>query len=531
MTAPVLSDADFAALARYLSVEAGLVFDASRRPGLSTVVADRFAATGLRNVPDYLTLIDDGTDAGRAERQALLDGVTIQETHFYRNGAQMDALRTTLLPELLARASDESRDLRVWSAGCSTGEEPYTLSMLVHEVAEARQLDVRARILGTDVSQAALDVAVDATYAGRTIELAEDGALERWFDAVPAAQSLPGPSPTYRVSDRVRDYVRFSRHNLVTDDPPLSTGEADLIVCRNVTIYFARETTRELVERFHRALRPGGYLMLGHAETLWQVSDAFSLVPVGEAFVYRKDAVPLTYAQSSAAMRGGRRTGRALRALHVPSPRVERKSRELSGAGAAPSTPQAPGGRRAADPLLSSVQAKLERVARDHAALPDPVAAVEAAMTPALSPGAELLGQARTASSAGHYARAAELCGHALRADAMLTDAYVLRGQSWSTLGDDLRALEDLRKAVYLEPAAGHAHFLLAGALARVGQPASAARSFRAAAASLPRVSPETVDGLLDGRDVHELVALCEQLAEASERAATAASASGRSTT
>jgi chemotaxis protein methyltransferase CheR len=518
-----LSDADFAALARYLSVEAGLVFDASRRPGLTSVLSDRFAETGIASVPEYLSFVSGDSEAATEERQALLDGVTIQETHFYRNGAQVDALRTTLLPDLLARAAVERRDLRVWSAGCSTGEEPYTLSMLVHEVAALHQIDVRARILGTDVSQAALDVAAAAEYAGRTVDLAEEGAVERWFDRVPADRGLPVAAPTYRVRDEVRDYVRLARHNLVTDESPMSAGEADLIVCRNVTIYFARETTRALVERFHRALRPGGYLMLGHAETLWQVSDAFSLVPVGEAFVYRKDSVPLSYAEPSAAVRAnGRHSGRA-RARAA----VARTARPV---GRRPDVepPRAEASRRAADPLLSSVQARLGQVAADHAALPEAIAAVTAAT---VSPGAQLYGQACSASAAGHYARAAELAGHALRADPMLADAYVLRGQSWSTLGEDDKALDDLRKAVYLEPAAGHAHFLLAGALSRLGQPAAAARSFRAAAASLPRVSPETVHGLLDGRDVHELVALCEQLAEASERAATAASGSGRSTT
>ena len=192
------------------------------------------------------------------------------------------------------------------------------------------------KIIGTDVSAAALDVARAGVYSGRTIHLAEPGAVERWFDA--------RSDGSYSVAQPVRDLVEFRLQNLVTDEPPFGTGEVDLVVCRNVTIYFGRETTARLVGGFHRLLTMGGYLLLGHAETLWQISEDFSLLPVGEAFVYRKDAVPQSGRRPSVGRRGRCRSSaappprRVMRdVLRVPSLRPRRAP--------APQPPARPAGR------------------------------------------------------------------------------------------------------------------------------------------------------------------------------------------
>lgn len=506
-----LSDADFTAFAQFLAREAGLVFDTSRRPGLSAVVAERLDVTGIESVPDYLAFVSrqDGT----LERQRLLDGVTIQETHFYRNGAQIESLRLHLLPDLMRRCAAEGRPLRIWSAGCSTGEEPYTLAMLALEVRAALRLDVGIVIVGTDVSAAAVEVAERATYAGRTVDLAEDGALARWFDRA--------PGEAFRVRDEVRELVSFRVHNLITDEPPFPPGSLDLVVCRNVTIYFARETTRALVHRFHDVIRPNGYLLLGHAETLWQISDAFALVPVAEAFVYRKEApvpvaapTPAPRPATPAASTDGSATIVPVNRAPRPFPR---RTRTRNGSSRVP-----PRAVRAADPIVSAAAAAVERATSE---LVNTRETTERATAHARSrsAGVDALIAARQAWAEGRYSNVVELSHRATHADPMLVDAYVLGGQASSTLGDDVGALDALRKAVYLEPSAGHAHFLLAGALARLGQPGPAARSFRAAAASLPLVSPEQLRFLLDGRDVQELVDLCDQLADASERIAAAA--------
>ena len=149
-----LTDAEYAALAGFLAQQAGLVFDQTRRPALAAIVTDRIAETGAADLGAYLARIS--APAGADERQRLLDEVTIPETHFFRNPPQMEALRRRLLPELMRRAVARGRTLTIWSAGCSTGEEPYSLAMLAAEVAASLPEAPRIRIVATDLSSAAV---------------------------------------------------------------------------------------------------------------------------------------------------------------------------------------------------------------------------------------------------------------------------------------------------------------------------------------------------------------------------------------
>ena len=462
MTARVLTDEEYEVVTVSLVRMAGLVFDASRRGAITAILSERMDKTKHPSVESYLAFVE--SVAGMTERQQLLDAVTIQETHFFRNLPQIEALRRDVLPELLRRARNTGRPLTIWSAGCSTGEEPYTIAMLLVEILQGTG-PYPVRILGTDVSAAALDVARAGVYSGRTIQLAEPGAVERWFDK--------RSDGSYSVAQPVRDLVEFRLQNLVIDEPPFEPGEVDLVVCRNVTIYFGRETTTRLVGSFHRLLTVGGYLVLGHAETLWQISDEFSLLPVGEAFVYRKDAVP---------------------AARRPA---------LRGAPAAATTPSPP--RRVMQNVLRVPGLRPRRHTTS-----EPPPRTEAARIP--SPADDLL-RAREALSRGNYDEAATLAERATATNPLLVDGYIVEGRALSNQGDDDGALAALRKAVFLDPAAAHAHFLLATTLARVGDPSGAALSFASAANTLPGASPETLSELLDGRAVSDLVDLCRQLA------------------
>lgn len=470
-TAHVVSDAEYSMVSDTLVRMAGLVFDVSRRGAISAILLERMDKTNHGSVSSYLGFVE--SMGGAVERQQLLDAVTIQETHFFRNLPQIEALRTDVLPELIRRTRSSGRPLTVWSAGCSTGEEPYTLAMLLVQLFE-QSGPVPVKIIATDVSEAALDVARAGVYSGRTIQLAEAGAVERWFDA--------RSDGSYSVAQQVRDLVDFRLQNLVTDAPPLSTGDADLIVCRNVTIYFGRETTTRLVRGFHRLLTVGGYLLLGHAETLWQISEDFSLLPVGEAFVYRKDAVP--------------QHGHRPAPTRPPEP-----------------APQLSQPRRAMRDVLRVPGLRPKRATETPPPPPAPTALP--------SPLEDLI-KARSALHAGQYAEAASLAERATAAHPMLVDGYIIEGRALSNQGDDDGAIAALRKAVFLDPAAAHAHFLLATTLARVGDPGGAALSFSAAAQTLPGASPETLSELLDGRAVSDLVDLCRQLAVSIEPGAQA---------
>ena len=287
----VLTDEDFDALRALLQDAAGLVFDSNRRDSLAFCVAARLRATGAPDVASYLRLV---RAPGSAEHQRLLDEVTIQETCFFRFPPQMRALRTHVLPELLRHAESRGRRLRVWSAGCSTGEEPYTVAMLLADLLPSTGgWDVQ--VLATDVSHQALEAARAARYGSRSVQLASPEQRERFFTRESGG--------AYVVRPEIRAKVRFSAHNLVRDAAPAQG--LDLVLCRNVTIYFDRPTTRALMARVHASLRDGGYLLLGHSETLWQVNEDLRLVPVGSGddatFVYRRtDAAPAAPARTPA---------------------------------------------------------------------------------------------------------------------------------------------------------------------------------------------------------------------------------------
>jgi len=451
-----LRDEDFVLVRDYLAATAGLAFADNRRAALAAVVADRLHATGVPDVPTYVAALS--TSGGERERERLLDAVTVRETSFFRNPPQMEALRSTVLPALLARAGARGRPVTIWSAGCSTGEEPYTLAMLLVELAGSAAGRPPARILATDVSAGAVRTARQATYAGRTLDALPAKRRDRFF--------APGPRGTFLVRDEVRSLVEVIGHNLVTDPLPFEAGEVDLVVCRNVTIYFSRPTTRLLIGRFHDVLAPDGFLLLGHSETLWQLSDAFTLQSVGDAFVYRPGSA------------AGRR----------------RRSPEPGTARHPVRTPRLP-----------------RRRPRPPAAPPPPAAAaVDVRPIPAL------LDAARAALASGDYADAARLAEAACAASPLLTEAYVVLGHARSTLAQDAGALEALRKAVFLDPGHGIAYFLIGGALARQGQHSLAAVAYRAAAETLPGTAQGTLETYLGGRSVDDLVGVSERLARSS---------------
>jgi chemotaxis protein methyltransferase CheR len=471
---PPLSDAEFAELAALLHRTAGLAFDDTRRESLAYSVNERMRASGCATVADYLRLLADPT--AHAERQALLDEVTIPETHFFRNPPQIRALRQHVLPELMRQAADR-RTLRIWSAGCSTGEEPYTIAMLVRELLPANAgWDVK--IIATDISTRALAAAERGRYAERSFVMTDPIDRQRFF-------VLETESRSYSIRPEVRELVEFRHHNLVADQPPFEPGVVDLVLCRNVTIYFDRETTKRLMTRLHGSLRDGGYLFLGHAETLWQISTDFSLVSLGDAFLYRRqpeDGEPRQVLPD-------RRTEDELRPTKADRRRGPADRRRIGL------------GRRKHEPAATrtvpapSAAAPIATIT----ASPDPLVAVRAAV------------------ANGKYDEAADLAAEVVAADPLRCDAHYLHGLALTNLSRDAEALVVLRKAVYLSPGDGFAHFLLGGALERLGEHVAASRSYRAAAVTLGERPRDAVAPELGGRSVAELASVCEQLATRAE--------------
>jgi chemotaxis protein methyltransferase CheR len=532
-----MTDDEFDALRGILEAVAGLVHDESRRDALAFAVSGRIYATGVPSVARYLGMLDG--PAGARERQKLIDVVTIQETHFFRNPPQIRALRQHVLPELIRRSMAENRPLTIWSAGCSIGEKPYNLAMLVRELMPMATRE-HVRILGSDISASALSFAESARYGPRAVQMADPIDLGRWFNT---------DHDSNVVRDDVRELVEFRLHNLITEAPPFDDGEVDLLLCRNVTIYFNRATTKALMGRFHTALCDGGYLFLGHSETLWQLSDAFTLVPLGDAFVYRRDDGPHGWAtiadrrteDGDAPILLQERRGPGER-RHWLTDTARRDRTSASPRPAAPPTQLPPGSRLSGGWPSVGVQPVTAPTGQPSRGLPaqrpDPTSpltsmggrrepgttgqahpAMGRPSTPPRSPD-DFLASARAALSAGRYPDAVVAAARAAKADSLLVDPHLISGEALVNMGRDADAIKELRQAVYLQPDCAPAQLLLAGALDRQGEAAAAGRAYRASASMVGDLPPERVAGFFGGRDAAELVALCIRLAMQAERAA-----------
>jgi chemotaxis protein methyltransferase CheR len=259
-----LSSDAFQRISTTMEEVAGIRIPAGKEMLVRSRLAKRLRALGLPDFRSYLELMD--ADPTGAELTRMVDALTTNKTAFFRESAHFEHLATEVLPAL------DGAGLRIWSAGCSTGEEPYTLAMLLAEEGVGPR---SARILATDISDRALAHARNAEYPASTLEGVPAALRKRYFEQTSEGQ--------FRVEQGIRSQVAFARLNLMADWP--MRGPFDVIFCRNVMIYFDREIRERLVRRFHDLLRAGGYLYVGHSESLTGLDHPFRYV---RPAVYRR---------------------------------------------------------------------------------------------------------------------------------------------------------------------------------------------------------------------------------------------------
>jgi chemotaxis protein methyltransferase CheR len=220
------------------------------------------------------------------EMVALLNEITIGETSFFRNQPQLDALRQIIIPKVLeAKSKLPLRRLRIWSAGCSTGEEPYTLSMMMLEEAHGRLKDWTVEILATDLNERSLAHAKAGIYGTYSTRNLSPQYRQKYF--TPAGDQL-------QVQPQVRPSIAFSRLNLSDDARMTFMKSLDVIFCCNVLIYFDLASKKRVIQHFYNNLLPHGYFFLGHSESLYGVTDNFRLVHLPGATAYVKAERSLT---------------------------------------------------------------------------------------------------------------------------------------------------------------------------------------------------------------------------------------------
>jgi chemotaxis protein methyltransferase CheR len=258
-TSPLaLTDDQCDRFSRLVQERFGLFFSDKRRVELERGVLYAFAATNCASLDEFYYLLHDPASTTLLEER-LVNALTICETHFFRDAAQFDAIRQHVLPQIIERRRS-LRTLRIWSVGCASGEEPYSIAILLRELIPNVD-EWSITILGTDINTQALERARRAVFS----EWAFREDLARQMQSVYFTKQENG----YALSSEIRRMVTFNRLNLMEDRYPsyaTNTTFMDLILCRNVTIYFPLEVTQQVIDRLHSAQTDGGWLVVGHSE-------------------------------------------------------------------------------------------------------------------------------------------------------------------------------------------------------------------------------------------------------------------------
>ncbi len=429
---PSIDTADLALFHDFLIIHSGLHFDSRNVKILERGLMRRMRALNARDYRHYFTYLATYHET-RDELKKLLALLTVGETYFFRYGAQFEALVEEVIPELIKR-NRTSRTLRIWSAGCSSGEEAYTLALLLTEMfPQLRHWTVE--ILATDINKQALRKSRQGIYGSRALRLVPPHYLQRYFKQQ--------QGPLQQVDARLRQKIKFFFLNLQTSpfpDAENGTQGIDVIFCRNVMIYFPLETNRTLVERFSRCLNPQGYLFLGHAESLLNISERFVRRQKESGFYYQLDVeTPIRREPSSIT---------PPRATSVsPSPQlpeekpVAKESVTPPFASTLPSVPVA-----GIDDLLFQANTAFHR---ENFKTASHLYAIVLGKEPENI--AALIGQGFIAANRGDSAAALTFCHKALATDDLATDAYILSGLIHEQQGEETSAIEAYRKALLLD--------------------------------------------------------------------------------
>lgn len=259
-TATRLSDRHFRSIAELVETEVGIKLPAAKRLMLEGRLLKRVRALDYADVNEYVEHLFDA-DHFETELVHLIDCVTTNKTDFFREPSHFDFMKNTAVPELLRRRGRGTRPLKIWSSACSTGMEAYTIGMVLDDLATAGA-NFRFSVLGTDISTSVLKLAATGIYTAEMIAPVPVELAKRYF-----LSSRDPSSDEVRVVPRLRRSTNFMRMNLMDTVYPVDR-DVDIIFCRNVLIYFDKPTQQKVVEQLCTHLRPGGYFIVGHSESM-----------------------------------------------------------------------------------------------------------------------------------------------------------------------------------------------------------------------------------------------------------------------
>jgi chemotaxis protein methyltransferase CheR len=275
MSAVSISAEDFERFREYFYRRTGIQFEPSKRYFVDKRLAERAASNGCTSFREYFAMLR--FEASGREWQALVNEMTVNETYFMREDYQFEAMVRALLPELLERRR-AGTPLRIWAVPSSSGEEAYTIAMFLLERWPALA-DWDVEIVSSDIDTRILAQAQRGVYSQRAVQHVPAAWLQKYF-------TREGGS--YRISDTLRDAVAFTRVNLNDAQEVAAYRDFDIIFCRNLLIYFDDVSRRRAAESFYDVLRPGGFICLGHSESMSRISSLFRIRKFPDAIVYQK---------------------------------------------------------------------------------------------------------------------------------------------------------------------------------------------------------------------------------------------------
>ena len=476
---PSLADSDFERFSRFVEDRYGLYFSDKRRVELERGVWQAFAATTSKNIDEYYLLLQE-EQSGAAYREQLVNALTVCETHFFRDEAQFDAIYHHLLPELIQRRQS-LRTLRIWSAGCSSGEEPYSIAILLRELLPDVD-DWAISILGTDINTQAL-------------ERARKGLYGEWAFREGRARNLRSTyfrqeGNRYELIPEVRRMVSFATLNLASDQYPAyatNTTFMDLIICRNVTIYFPEGVTRRIINRFYQAQIDGGWLVVGHSEPSLQTYQQYQVRNFPNTVLYQHTNEPVQLPRSAPESKGpapvkqktlpsealtktlAQHTRKNIlpgkTIAQTPARPVKKKTLQIEVLPQAPTiparkAPQTPASKKHLGPEdpLEIAREDMQTGKSEHAR---DLLLKFIGRRPGNAQACALLGQAY--ANLGCWSDAERWCREAVRLDKLALEAYHTLALVCQHQGQLEQAIEMMRKVVYIDHRHVLGHYGLAG--------------------------------------------------------------------
>lgn len=478
----------------FVTARSGLYFKDYDLKDLEDAIYKRMRALNIASPLQYYDIVTK-SEGREDEFRNFLNLLTIKHTYFFRSEHQFKVLKDKVLPEIIAKkvaasgpSSGEKPSIRIWSAGCATGEEAYSIAMTVLDaIGEPDNWDIQ--IVATDASTEALEKAKRGEYSFNSIKPAPEDYIGRYFEKPPGA----GPEAKYTVKDAVKKMVSFAYHNLMSDEFP---AQFDIIFCRNVVIYFELETTIGVMRRFYSSLNKNGFLFVGYSESLHFMSDRFRMQHFDDAIFYRKEDMGVPRVSEPAAPRIAQRQA-AERVLD------ERSRAELAAEIKAEAKKLAEIPKRIEEILVRAVKNYHMKEYDRALALAEEALGMDKKELDIYYLLAEIY------LNKGNFAEAKLRLNEAIAIDPLFAPAHYLLGCIFIEEEMMAKARESLKKALYIKQDFPLAHFYLAHTFKSEGRPDDAIREYRNTLKTLSKASFDDIIPYSGGFDAASIIGVC----------------------